>query len=190
MKFVWGLFLAFVLLLPNVSLADEDAPVFSDKKKPNFFMFPEGFAPSFWGIAIGGGPGMFSAGADVIFGLSSVLHEIARPDSVHGMWGPPHVLMWMNRIRVIYDFDNRQAGVFVQPNLRYLYEQILFAVAVGPEIGWETKTGFEYGASLRIGGLPSLWVGNYELGYLVNSRRFYFTVSFCISQMFGVAMSV
>lgn len=196
MKCLWNLFFAFVLILPGISRADEltldrdPDDVEIPMKEPNFFMFPEGFTPSLWGIAIGGGPGMFSTGADVIFGKSSVLYETVRPDSVHGMWGPPHVLMWMNRVRIIYDYDKFQSGIFFQPNLRYLLSQFLLMVAVGPEIGWESKTGFEYGASIRVGGLPSLWMANYEVGYLVNSQRFYFTISFCISQMFAVAMSV
>ena len=198
MKFVRNLILALALFLPGVSMATESAsakdpddvevPV---KKKPNFFMFPEGFSPLLWGIAVGSGPGIFSAGVDIIFGRSSVLYEPARPKSVQGPWNPMHMLMWMNRIRYIYDYDEHQYGIFFQPNLRYLWDLgFLLSVVVGPEIGWEKETGFEYGASIRIGGLPSLWVANYELGYLVNSQKFYFTLSFCISQLFLVAMSI
>lgn len=198
MKFVRNLILALALFLPGVSMATESAsakdpddvevPV---KKKPNFFMFQEGFSPSLWGVAVGSGPGIFSAGVDIIFGRSSVLYEPARPKSVQGPWNPMHMLMWMNRIRYIYDYDEHQYGIFFQPNLRYLWDLgFLLSVVVGPEIGWEKETGFEYGASIRIGGLPSLWVANYELGYLVNSQKFYFTLSFCISQLFLVAMSI
>lgn len=198
MKFVRNLILALALFLPGVSMATESAsakdpddvevPV---KKKPNFFMFQEGFSPSLWGVAVGSGPGIFSAGVDIIFGRSSVLYEPARPKSVQGPWNPMHMLMWMNRIRYIYDYDEHQYGIFFQPNLRYLWDLgFLLSVVVGPEIGWERETGFEYGASIRIGGLPSLWVANYELGYLVNSQKFYFTLSFCISQLFLVAMSI
>ena len=198
MKFVRNLILALALFLPGVSMATESAsakdpddvevPV---KKKPNFFMFQEGFSPSLWGVAVGSGPGIFSAGVDIIFGRSSVLYEPARPKSVQGPWNPMHMLMWMNRIRYIYDYDEHQYGIFFQPNLRYLWDLgFLLSVVVGPEIGWERETGFEYGASIRIGGLPSLWVANYELGYLVNSQKFYFTLSFCISQLYLVAMSI
>lgn len=200
MKFVRNLILVLALLLPSISLAEEDSAFVKDpddvevlvKKKPNFYMFPEGFFPSIWGIAVGSGPEIFSAGMDIIFGRSSVLYEPARPKSVQGPWGPPHMLIWMNRIRFIYDYDNHQQGVFFQPNLRYLGEAgLLLSVIVGPEIGWEKETGFEYGASIRIGGMPSLWVANYELGYLVNSRKFYFTLSFCIApRPFGAAMSI
>ncbi|WP_173384740.1 hypothetical protein [Fibrobacter succinogenes] len=200
MKFVRTLVLLFILLLPSVSLAEEDSAFVKDpddvevlvKKKPNFYMFPEGFFPSIWGIAVGSGPEIFSAGMDIIFGRSSVLYEPARPKSVQGPWGPPHMLIWMNRIRFIYDYDNHQQGVFFQPNLRYLGEAgLLLSVIVGPEIGWEKETGFEYGASIRIGGVPSFWLTNYELGYLVNSRKFYFTLSFCIApRPFGAAMSI
>ena len=200
MKFVRNLILVLALLLPCISLAEEDSAFVKDpddvevlvKKKPNFYMFPEGFFPSIWGIAVGSGPEIFSAGMDIIFGRSSVLYEPARPKSVQGPWGPPHMLIWMNRIRFIYDYDNHQQGVFFQPNLRYLGEAgLLLSVIVGPEIGWEKETGFEYGASIRIGGMPSLWVANYELEYLVNSRKFYFTLSFCIApRPFGAAMSI
>ena len=199
MKFVRNLILVLALLLPSVSLAEEDSASAKDpddvevpvKKKPNFFMFQEGFSPSLWGVAVGSGPGIFSAGVDIIFGRSSVLYEPARPKSVQGPWNPMHMLMWMNRIRYIYDYDEHQYGIFFQPNLRYLWDLgFLLSVVVGPEIGWERETGFEYGASIRIGGLPSLWVANYELGYLVNSQKFYFTLSFCISQLFLVAMSI
>ena len=200
MKFVRNLILVLALLLPSISMAEEDSAFVKDpddvevlvKKKPNFYMFPEGFFPSIWGIAVGSGPEIFSAGMDIIFGRSSVLYEPARPKSVQGPWGPPHMLIWMNRIRFIYDYDNHQQGVFFQPNLRYLGEAgLLLSVIVGPEIGWEKETGFEYGASIRIGGMPSLWVANYELGYLVNSRKFYFTLSFCIApRPFGAAMSI
>ena len=191
MKFVRTLVLLFILLLPGYSLAEEDSAFVKDpddvevpvKKKPNFFMFPEGFSPLLWGIAVGTGPGIFSAG---------ILYEPARPKSVYGAWGPPHMLIWMNRIRFIYDYDGHQQGGFFQPNLRYLWKTGLYlSVIVGPEIGWEKETGFEYGASIRIGGMPSLWVANYELGYLVNSRKFYFTLSFCISpRLFMAAMSI
>ena len=91
MKFVRNLILALALFLPGVSMATESAsakdpddvkvPV---KKKPNFFMFQEDFSPSLWGVAVGSGPGIFSAGVDIIFGRSSVLYEPARPKSVQG----------------------------------------------------------------------------------------------------------
>ncbi len=199
MKFVRNLIFVLALLLPSISMATESASAkdpgdveFPVKKKPNFYMFPEGFFPSIWGVAVGSGPGIFSAGMDIIFGRSSVLYEPARPKSVQGPWGPPHMLIWMNRIRFIYDYDNHQQGVFFQPNLRYLGEAgLLLSVIVGPEIGWEKETGFEYGASIRIGGVPSFWLTNYELGYLVNSRKFYFTLSFCVSpRLFMAAMSI
>ena len=187
MKFVRNLILALALLLPGVSMATESASAKDPDDvevpvKPNFFLFPEGFSPSIWGVAVGSGPGIFSAGVDIILGRSSVLYEPVRPKSAQGPWAPPHMLMWMNRIRYIYDYDEHQHGVFFQPSLRYLWETGAFlTVVVGPEIGWEKETGFEYGASIRIGGVPSFWLTNYELGYLVNSQKFYFTLSFCIA---------
>lgn len=211
MKFIWNLIVALVLFLPSVSLAenvtvpqdsvDKETIVldslasckfaYANKKGIFSFLYPEGFYPRLWGVAVGGGRGMFSAGADMIFGLSSVIYETAKPDTMLSFfWEPTHVLMWTNRIRMIYDYDNHQYGFFFQPNLRYLFKTMYASLTIGPEVGWETKTGFEYGASIRIGGALALLAGNYEIGYLVNSQRFYFTISFCISALFLVAASI
>lgn len=176
MKYVLGIILAFVLILPSKSLA---APPPKISKYSNFFPIP-------WGVAVGGGPKMFSTGVDFYFGdLLKVYSVKTVNDHSDGSKNDRHSLFWMNRIRWIYDYENHQHGILFQPNLRYMWDYKGYlntiSVTVGPEIGWESKTGFEYGVSLRTGGAPSLFVGNYEAGYLVNSKRFYLTVSFAIS---------
>ena len=100
-----------------------------------------------YSITIGGGPGMFSVGTDLLISPLSAVYvdEVSRPDSVQGPWVPSHVLLWTNRIRMIYDYDNHQYGFFWQPNIRYVYRFLLADIAVGPEIGWQTQTGFEWG---------------------------------------------
>lgn len=164
MKYVLGIILAFALILPSKSLAGNS---------PDFIIAP-------WGIAVGGGPEMFSTGLDIFFGDFSSIYPLGELKFEDGS-----KLLWTNRFRMIYDYENHQYGFLFQPNLRYIWNYSgkvnLFSAVLGPEIGWETKTGFEYGASLRVGGVPGLMAGNYEVGYLVNSKRFYFTVSFALS---------
>lgn len=196
MKFMWGLLLVFALLLPSTVLAESFVVLESDST--SFSSTEElrekedhrlSYIPVPWGIAVGGGT-IFSAGLDFAFGDAGLIYETPRPEHAIGPWLSPHRLLWTNRIRMIYDYDNHQYGVFLQPNLRYLFKWDLLSFTLGPEIGWETKTGFEYGASLRVGGAPALLAGNYEIGYLVNTRKFYFTVSFCLSILFFEAMSI
>lgn len=187
MKYVLGIILAFALILPTKSLAEDlqfvpSSATISEETEvtePKELAVDDShsFLPLPWGIAIGGGPGMFSTGFDFFFFERGILCGFKPTDN--------YILIWTNRLRMIYDFENHQYGFLFQPNLRYLYFShnglYLFSAILGPEIGWETKTGFEYGASLRIGGAPGLWAGNYEVGYLVNSKRIYFTVSFTVS---------
>ncbi|HPW94778.1 MAG TPA: hypothetical protein PLT31_06265 [Fibrobacteraceae bacterium] len=145
------------------------------------FFFP-------WNIFIGGGLGMFSVGLDLTVHPYSELYATKRPDSIEGMWNPPHILLWANRARMIYDFYNHQYGFFLQPNIQYFYDVIMVTVTLGPEIGWQTETGFDYGASIRIGGFIGVLLGVYEFGYLVNAKRFYF--NFLFNMPIGIASSV
>lgn len=165
MKYVLGIILALALILPMNSLAADSTSI--DTKSS---VFDSDFFPVIpWGIAAGVGSEMFSTGVDLLFGKKA--HII----------GP---LMWSNRIRMIYDYEDHQYGALFQPNLRFVWfagRLYMFTAVIGPEIGWKGGTGFEYGASIRIGGLPALMVGNYEVGYLVNSKRFYATISFCFA---------
>ncbi len=170
MKYLLGIILAFALILPSKSLADYSiATVKVPEVKEDTSSIK--YYPRFWGLAVGSGSKFFSTGIDFF------INEIGDMSPPHGSAN----LFWTNRIRMIYDYENHQYGFLFQPNLRWIYKQGMFSATVGPEIGWETKTGFEYGISMRTGGLPSLFVGNYEAGYLVNSKRFYFTLSFCLS---------
>ncbi|MCQ2108234.1 MAG: hypothetical protein MJZ05_05655 [Fibrobacter sp.] len=166
MKYFLGIILAFALILPSKSLAGD---------YPAYLPFP-------WGVAVGAGPQIYSMGADIFFKSFYAIYP--REDFKLRDEGK-HILLWTNRFRMIYEFENQQYGFLFQPNLRYLWNSHgymnLFSVVLGPEIGWETKTGFEYGASIRLGGAPGLWAGNYEVGYLVNSKKLYFTFSLAIS---------
>ncbi len=175
MKYVLGIILAFALILPSKSLAGENN-IQDTSIKNTFNLMPE-----LWGFAIGAGPQIFSAGIDIFwedFGVIYPRTKIGPADK--------HLLLWTNRFRLIYEFENQQYGLLFQPNIRWVWKNdflYLFTVTLGPEIGWEAKTGFEYGISLRTGGIPSLIVANYEVGYLVNSKKIYFTVSFAFSTL-------
>lgn len=130
-------------------------------------------------ISIGGGPGMFSAGIDWAFALplNSLIYKSAMRSNE---WASTHEFWWTIRSRYIYDYDEKQQGVFLQPNVHYLLKLFLFDFALGPEIGWEKKTGFEYGGSVRTGFLSCAYI---EFGYLVNSEKTY--VNFLFNIPFG-----
>lgn len=187
MKFIRTIALVFVLILPMESKA-EFFPAFSESRdsinSEKFLSLFEYFIPLPFNITIGGGSNMFSVGTDVLFAAPiSVIYEneSTRPDSVVGPWMPNHVLMWTNRFRMIYDYSNHQYGLFLQPNLRYLYKWLIADIALGPEIGWQTKTGFEWGASIRLNGLLTLCLADLEFGYFANTRKYYFNVLFDLS---------
>ena len=186
MKFVRNLILTLALFLPSISLAEESAC----QKSDNYYCILDGFSPTLWGWSIGGGPYIVSGGIDFVIGASAILYETARPDSLIGFWEPTNELMWTNRIRLIYDFDNDQVGFYFQPNLRYMFENMIFTVTSGPEIGWAYKTGFDYGWSVRIGGLAGLGIGSHEFGYLINSKKVYYTFSLDITLGFLAALSI
>ena len=169
MKFVRNLILALALLLPGISMAEEEF---------SLYPYPIDFS-------IGGGPGLFSTSLEFVLGSCASLYETPKSDSLQNFFEPRHALTWTNRIRMIYDYDNHQYGFLFQPSIRYMFKLIAFTAVVGPEVGWETETGFEYGMSARVGGLPGLFLANYEVGYLINSQRFYFTVVF---DMFSLLM--
>lgn len=77
------------------------------------------------------------------------------------------------RTRYIYDFNEHQSGFFLQPNLKYLYQIALVDLTVGPEIGWFSENGFDYGASARVGLTPFIY---FEVGHFFNSKKTYFNI--------------
>lgn len=162
MKFIWGLLLALVLMLPSSSLATE-----------GHFLNP-GFQATLWDVSIGGGNELFVASADIAFGQNSLLFLV---EDYSPRKDEEFMLLWTNRFRYVYDFAYGQHGFLFQPNIRMLVERMRFTLVVGPEVGWMTKNGFDYGFSIRVGGLRGLlgWVNlaNYEVGYLANSRKVY-----------------
>jgi hypothetical protein len=57
-------------------------------------------------------------------------------------------------------------------------------ISVGPEIGYKRKTGFEYGGSARVGAFMDLL--NFEMGYLVNSKRTYMNIILNLPSGLGI----
>ena len=169
MKFVRNIILALALLLPSVSMAEEEF---------SLYPYPIDFS-------IGGGPRLFSTSLEFVLGSCATLYETPKSDSSQDFFEPKHALTWTNRIRMMSDYDNHPYGFLFQPSIRYMFKLIAFTAVVGPEIGWETETGFEYGMSARVGGVPGLFLTNYEVGYLINYQRFYFTV---VLDMFSLLM--
>ena len=141
------------------------------------------FAINIWtfpfGISVGGGSDMFSAGIDWMFPTANpLIYKSPKDNKEHKM--PTNELWWTVRSRYIYDYNEHQAGVFLQPNIHYLLKVILFNLALGPEIGWKTETGFDYGASARTGLMGCAHV---EFGHLFNSTKTY--VNFLFNLPFG-----
>ena len=141
------------------------------------------FAMNIWafpfGISVGGGSGMFSAGIDWMLPTANpLIYRSAKDYKEHKM--PTHELWWTVRSRYIYDYDEHQAGVFLQPNVHYLLKVIILDLALGPEIGWKTQTGFDYGVSARTGLMGCAHV---EFGRLFNSKKTY--VNFLFNLPFG-----
>ena len=130
MKFVRTFFWVLLLLLPVASWGEmfpllselQDSTDSSSRIPAAAYLIPLPY-----NIAIGGGSEMFSVGTDLLITPLSVMYvnEVSRPDSVQGPWVPSHVLMWTNRIRMIYDYDNHQYGFFWQPNIRYVYKYLV-----------------------------------------------------------------
>ena len=87
---------------------------------------------------------------------------------------PKHTLLWTLRTQALWA---PTFGVYLQPTIQYLYADgllAMFKISVGPEIGYKRKTGFEYGGSARIGAFFDML--NFEMGYLVNSKRTYINI--------------
>lgn len=182
MKYFWGLFFVLFLILPAQTLAEDadsssnssvilesdlssgDSTVSaSEKEKMEVSL-------GLYGLMVGGGPGMFGAGLEWYFSTIGMVYESPRPQNYVGPWVPINEIWWAIRTHGFYDFDKRSVGFFIQPNVQYLYDCILFSAVIGPEIGYFTKTGFDYGGSVRLG-IFGLFAT--EFGYLVNSEKLY-----------------
>ena len=71
-------------------------------------------------------------------------------------------------------------------NTVYVFDGFLAMckISVGPEIGYKRKTGFEYGGSARVGAFMDLL--NFEMGYLVNSKRTYMNIILNLPSGLGI----
>ena len=170
MKFVRNLILALAIFLPGYSLAEEDS-VYTPKKKATDYM------PMPYGFEIGGGS-MFVAGLEWWSLPSFLIYAQERPKSIQGLWAPRYAFVWSIRTRYVYDYIDHEHGILFYPNIQGLYA-IFTGVAVGPQVGWFSSTGLDYGASVRFDVLSIL---NVEVGYFAKKENIFvnaiFTVSF------------
>ena len=125
-----------------------------------------GFSLIPWNMFIGGLDG-FVVGVDWIFNDYNVFYYSASPVNMV----LKHALLWTLRTQALWA---PTFGVYLQPTIQYLCADAMFKISVGPEIGYKRKTGFEYGGSARIGAFIAIL--NFEMGYLVNSKRTYMNI--------------
>ena len=171
-----------VLLMASASLAAETGKMENaavQTSKSGFSLIP-------WNVFIGGG-NSFVVGADWIFSDFNILYtstsqaDTARLDGI-----PKHSWVWTLRTQALWA---PTFGVYLQPTIQYMYFDgilAMFKLSVGPEIGYKRKTGFEYGGSFRVGTLIDLF--NFEMGYLVNSKRTY--INFVLNLPAGIGIWV
>ena len=168
MKFVRNIILALALLLPGYSLAQADS-VYTPKKKSSDYI------PTPLGLEAGGGS-MFMAGLE--WGsLLSLIYPQEPPEGTEGLWVPDYAFVWSIRTRYVYDFTDHEHGVLLYPNIQFLLGP-LFGVAVGPQVGWFSSTGFDYGVSAR---LDLIWILNVEIGYFFEKKAPYVSFLFSFS---------
>ena len=174
MKFVRNIILALALFLPSISMAEGDS-TYTPKKKVSDYI------PRPWGIELGGG-NMFVAGLEWWSLPSFLIYAQERPKSIQGLWAPRYAFVWSIRTRYVYDYTDHEHGVLLHPNIQYL--RLLFGIAVGPQVGWFSSTGFDYGASVR---LDLIWILNVEVGYFFEKKNPYVSFLFSLSlPRFGI----
>ena len=174
MKFIRNIILVLALLLPGYALAETDS-VYTPKKKASDYI------PMPVGIEVGGGS-MFMAGVEWGSPLS-LIYVQERPGNVEGLWAPNDALIWSIRTRYVYDYIDHEYGVLLHPNIQYL--RPLFGISVGPQVGWFSSTGLDYGVSAR---LDLIFILNVEVGYFFEKKNpyvsFLFSLSFLIIGIF------
>lgn len=161
-SFILPLLLVFIFLLPNKSLANEGKG-FLD------------YMPSPYGFEIGGGT-VFVLGVEWWSEPYSLIYEPKPPENINELWLPSYVFAWTIRTRYIYDSNEHEHGLLLYPNIQYF--RVFWGVAIGPQVGWFSTNGFDYGASLR---LDLMVLANFEVGYLVNSRKIFLNAIFTLS---------
>lgn len=164
-----------VLFMANASFAD-DAP-----KMENAAVNSNGSGLALipWDLFIGG-MNSFTVGADWIFGNFNILY--ASTSQVNEV--PKHSWVWTLRTQALWA---PTIGAYLQPTIQYMFfggPLTMFKISVGPEIGYKRKTGFEYGGSVRVGAFMDLL--NFEMGYLVNSKRTYMNIILNLPSGLGI----
>jgi hypothetical protein len=168
MKFVRNIILALALFLPGYSLAQDDS-VYTPKKKASDYI------PLPLGLEVGGGS-MFMAGLE--WGsLLSLIYSQERPEGVEELWVPAYAFVWSIRTRYVYDYTDHEHGALLYPNIQFLLGP-LFGVVVGPQVGWFSSTGFDYGVSAH---LDLMCLLNIEVGYFFEKKNPYVSFLFTFS---------
>ncbi len=169
MKFVRNLILALALLLPGYSLAQADS-VYTPKKKSSDYI------PLPLGLEVGGG-NMFVAGLEWWILPTMLIGAQERPNDIKGLWVPNYALIWSFRTRYVYDYIDHEHGILLYPNIQCLFVG-LTGIAVGPQVGWFSSTGFDYGVSVRFDLLSLL---NIEVGYFAKKENVFVNIIFTMS---------
>jgi len=169
MKFVRNIILALALLLPGCSLAQADS-VYTPKKKSSDYI------PLPLGLEVGGG-NMFVAGLEWWILPTMLIGAQERPNDIKGLWVPNYALIWSFRTRYVYDYIDHEHGILLYPNIQCLFVG-LTGIAVGPQVGWFSSTGFDYGASVRFDLLSLL---NIEVGYFAKKENVFVNIIFTMS---------
>lgn len=165
--FVRNLILALILFLPSISMAEGDS-VYTPKTKASDYI------PIPLGVEVGGGS-MFVAGLEWV-SLLSLIYVQKRPENVEGLWTPDDALVWSIRTRYVYDYVDHEHGALLYPNIQYM--RTIFSVAVGPQVGWFSSSGFDYGVSVRF---DMICIFNVEIGYFFEKKNPYVSFLFSLS---------
>lgn len=169
MKFVRNLILALALFLPSISMAEEDS-VYAHKEKASDYI------PLPLGLEVGSG-NMFVAGLEWWILPTMLIGAQERPKGIDGLWVPKYAFVWSIRTRYVYDYIDHEHGVLLYPNIQGLFV-VLAGVAVGPQVGWFSSTGLDYGASVRFDLLSLL---NIEVGYFAKKENVFVNAIFTMS---------
>lgn len=169
MKFVRNIILVLALFLPSISMAEGDSTYAPKKNSIDYIPRP-------LGIELGGG-NMFVAGLEWWSLPSFLIDAQERPEGIEGPWAPSYAFIWSVRTRYVYDYIDHEHGILLYPNIQGLFF-VLAGVAVGPQVGWFSSTGLDYGASVRFDVLSIL---NVEVGYLAKKENIFVNAIFTIS---------
>ena len=119
---------------------------------------------------------MFVAGLEWWLIPSGLIYAQKRPENTKGPWAPDYAFVWFIRTRYVYDFTDHEHGILLHPSIQCFHA--LAGVGVGPQVGWFSSAGFDYGASVR---LNLFFIADLEVGYLVNKEAPYVNVMFTLS---------